>query len=132
MRIFAALLLVLTTSCATIPLAPPNSSTPSLLISSKNHYNGKTVLVRGWMKSEFENYTLWDSQKAERQGQFAAACIGLLIPRSMNTNLLNNRYVVIEGIFKERLPPSTVFLGGCGGPVLQLDPNKPPIILGSG
>ena len=133
MKTLAMLFVLLMASCATTSPTPANSLLPSELISAKDRHDGSTVLVRGWMKSGFENHALWDSPKSESQGQFMNFCVGLMIPRSMDTDQFNNQYVVVEAIFIKRLPTNIVFLGGCGESVLQLDPSKPPIrISGSG
>ena len=129
MKVLAILLCALIASCTTVRHPPASSITPSELMSAPDQYDGRTVLVQGWMNSRFENYTLWDSQKSERQGNFMESCVGLLIPRSMDTSRFDKHNVLIEGVFLKRLPASTVFLGGCNGSVVRLEADRSPVTL---
>ncbi|ATS89998.1 hypothetical protein NY98_12380 [Xanthomonas citri pv. fuscans] len=84
------------------------------------------------MRSEFENYALWDNREANKHGNFATACISLMIPKSMNTSNFNKHYVEVEGVFLERLPSDTIQLGGCNVSTLRLIEGAPPILVREG
>lgn len=81
------------------------------------------------MRSEFENYGLWESRKANQKQTFVKDCVSLMIPESMSTGRFNRRYVQVEGIFLERLPQNVVQLGGCNITKLQLIEGTSPIEL---
>lgn len=81
------------------------------------------------MRSEFENYGLWESSKANQKGSFVKDCVSLMIPKSMNTSKFNRRYVRVDGVFLERLPQNLVQLGGCNITRLQLIEGSPPVEL---
>lgn len=123
-----ALMAFMPISCASVKEST-DSITPAQLNASKAEYNGKRVKVRGWMRSEFENYGLWQSKKANGRGTYFKDCVSLLIPESMNTEQYNKHYVEVEGIFVERLPRNVVHLGGCNVTTLQLIEGVPPVLM---
>src|SRR5690606_41312688 len=90
------------------------------LNAAKDVYHGQRTKGRGWMRSGFENYALWQSKKANAKGNFAEDCVSLMIPESMDTSRYDKRYVEVEGIFLQRLPSGTIHLGGCNVTTLQL------------
>lgn len=45
-----------------------NVLTPARLNESKHDYDGEEVTVRGWMRSGFENYVLWENREASSKG----------------------------------------------------------------
>ena len=79
------------------------------------------------MRSEFENYALWETSEANQKGDFVKSCVSLMIPKSMKTSRYDRRYVRIEGVFLERLPQNLVQLGGCNTTRLQLIEGSPPV-----
>ena len=125
-HLLTALLLA---SCASAPKVPEGVLTPAQLNASRSQYNGQKVKVQGWMRSEFENYGLWESRKANQRQTFVKDCVSLMIPESMSTGRFNRRYVQVEGIFLERLPQNVVQLGGCNITKLQLIEGTSPIEL---
>lgn len=120
------------TSCASVPAEMVNYLTPVQLNSAKDAYHEKRVKVRGWMRSEFENYGLWQSKAANEKGSFIKDCVSLMIPESMDGDLYNKQYVELEGVFLERLPSDVVHLGGCNLTTLQLIEGLPPVIVTPG
>lgn len=115
-------------SCASV-VDLTSTLTPTQLNAARDDYNWKRVTVRGWMRSEFENYALWQSKKANENGTFFKDCVSLLIPESMDTRKYNRRYVEIEGVFINRLPRNVVHLGGCNVTTLQLIENVRPSLI---
>jgi hypothetical protein len=126
MKLTLLLLVFLLCGCASAPLPPENSVTPSALNSARDAFDGKRVIARGWMQSEIENYALWDSRSAQEAGDVIHNCVSLLIPAAIHSERFHNRYVVVEGVFLKTLP--TIALGMCNVTVIQLDPTHPPAI----
>lgn len=126
--LFVALSSFALVSCASLSESV-DSLTPTHLNVTKTEYNGKLVKVRGWMRSEFENYALWQDKIANDRGTFFDDCVSLLIPESMDTSRYNKRYVEVEGVFLEKLPRNIVHLGGCNVTYLQLTREAPPILI---
>jgi hypothetical protein len=102
--------------------------TPKQLNAAKNVYHEKRVRVQGWMRSEFENYALWQSKSANSEGSFAKDCVNLMIPESMETARYNKHYVEVDGVFLERPPNGVILLGGCNVTTLKLLDGVPPVI----
>lgn len=127
-RAHCLLALLLLTSCASSPVESGGKLTPTQLNAEKTDYHGKRVRVHGWMRSGFENYALWQSEKANSEGNFAEDCVSLLIPESMDTSRYDKRYVEVEGIFLERLPNNVVHLGGCNVTTLKLLEGVLPVL----
>jgi hypothetical protein len=121
--------LLLSSGCAAAPHATAISLPPSALNAAPDEFDGKTVLVRGWMQSEFENYAIWDSKSAKETGDSAISCVSLRIPSAMLSDAFHNRYVAVEGLFLKRLPPRVVALGTCNYTVLQLNLDHPPKVV---
>jgi hypothetical protein len=113
MRIVPILLLALLSSCASI-----NNThlSPRQLLESKAQFHESKVIVRGWMRSSFENYALWQSRNAYNNGEWSRDCVSLLIPESMDTSKFDKANVIVEGQFVKRLPRGMVSLGGCNTP----------------
>jgi len=125
-RIAVMLLALLSASCSTIPSWPENALTPARLNESKHDYNGEEVTVHGWMRSGFENYSLWESREASSKGEFEEKCVSLLIPQSMDTSGFDKQHVTVKGVFVEKLPSNVVQLGGCNLTTLILKEGAPP------
>lgn len=123
--LLAALALV---SCASMSTESESYLTPAQLNASKSTYHENRVTVRGWMRSEFENYSLWQSREANERGNFAKDCVSLLVPESMETKQYNKQYVEVKGVFLERLASNVVPLGGCNVTTLQLIEGIPPTV----
>lgn len=132
MRACNLLVVLLLASCTSVPKEMGDALTPVQLNAAKSIYHEKRVKVRGWMRSEFENYALWQSKEANAQGTFAENCVSLMVPESLDTSRYNKHYVEIEGIFLERLPSNVVHLGGCNVTTLQLLEGVPPVLVGKG
>lgn len=116
-------------SCASVQTEATSYLTPVQLNSSKATHHEKRVKVRGWMRSEFENYGLWQSKEANERGSFVKNCVSLMVPESMDTHPYNRQYVELEGMFLERLPSDVVHLGGCNMTTLQLIEGLPPVVV---
>lgn len=125
-RIAVTSLVLLLASCATSQSWPENVLTPARLNELKHHYSGEEVTVHGWMRSEFENYSMWESKEASSKGEFAKNCISLLIPQSMDTSGFDKQHVTVKGVFVEKLPSNVVQLGGCNSTTLILKQGSPP------
>jgi len=131
----ALLLSTLISSCATLERSPRSNSAadgdgyvaPSKLNELRDSYDGQRVRVRGWMRSAFENYAIWDSEDSAKKGKFSTHCVALGIPDSMDTSGLDKKFVEMEGIFLKELPLGVIQLGACNYTVLNLDPDRPPM-----
>lgn len=128
-RVCLLVVVLLATSCASSSVEVGSALTPAQLNSTRGVYHEKRVRVRGWMRSEFENYALWQSKNANTRGSFAANCISLMIPKSLDASRYNKRYVEVEGVFLQKLPSNVVHLGGCNVTTLQLLEDVPPVII---
>lgn len=120
---------ILSASCATTTHDEPGYLTPVQLNRSSNQYHETRVVVRGWMISEFENYSLWQNRDAHGRGDFATDCVSLMIPVSMDTTDYNRRYVELDALFLAALPKNVIHLGGCNITVLQVNPDVQPIVV---
>lgn len=128
MRIlYRSVLVLLLPSCASAPIGLEDPLTPAQLNASWEEYQGRRVRVQGWMRADFENYGLWQSEEANAEGDFASNCVSLMVPESLEAGRFNKRYVLVEGIFLQRLPSNIVHLGGCNVTTLQLLEDSPPI-----
>jgi hypothetical protein len=101
---------------------------PSELALNPDRYDGKMVLVKGWMTSSTENRRIWDSEESRKRGPRSQDCISLLIPYGMETGRFDKKDVEIEAIFVSKLPQDFVNLGGCSfsSSALKLQQGKLP------
>ena len=106
--------------------------TPVQLNADKEVYHGQHVLVRGWMRSGFENYGLWLDKAAEARGKFASDCVSLMIPETIDSSRFDQRYVEVEGVFLKRYPKNVFVSGGCNLSALELLETAPPRIVRAG
>lgn len=115
-------------ACAHVP-EESNFTSPSILNREKADFHNKSVNVKGWMRVEFENYSLWQSKRANSRGSFAKDCVSLIIPSSMNLERYNKRYVQIEGVFLKEMPKNFILLGGCNITAIMVSEGVEPSIV---
>ena len=118
-RSLVLLVATLLSSCASTTRVA-GTVTPAELNASPDVYDGTTVTVYGYMRSEFENRAIWQSKDSRSSGNWQQDCVSLLIPEAMDTSSFNGAYVVVRGRFLRRLPPNVVSLGSCNITTLEL------------
>lgn len=81
--------------------------------------------MRGWMRSGFENYVLWENRSFQQKG-FREEVRQPFIPQPMDTSDFDKQYVTVKGVFVEKLPSNVLQLGGCNSATLMLQEGPPP------
>jgi hypothetical protein len=100
--------------------------TPSQILRNPQKYDGKRVVVRGYLQIAPENRNLWDSKQA-KEANTENACLGLYAPdvKFKRPTLVYERpSVTVSGIFRSRLcGPNDVCLFWCDNAGIELDPG---------
>jgi hypothetical protein len=74
--------------------------------------DGSRVQIQGWIEINPETFRLWSSEK-KRESLEDAHCIGVVIPRGADRELLDRSDVIVIGHFIEDVTGDYVVLGGC-------------------
>ncbi len=74
--------------------------------------NGSRVQVRGWIEIDPETFRLWSSED-KRETLEDAHCIGVVIPKGTDRELLDRKDVIVTGQFIVDVTGEYVVLGGC-------------------
>jgi hypothetical protein len=82
--------------------------TPSELNDNPDQYDGKAVVVRGWLVSEFENVGIWDSKNAFDSGR-PQSCLSY---RGKDPGRHFSEAVILKGTFRKNINPPNVFNNG--------------------
>lgn len=86
---------------------------PRYLLSNPQAFDGRSVLVRGWMESGFERYRVWQSRAAHDAGLYESECIALAIPVEMESDRFDQKDVFLRGTFIAKIDTNELVTGGC-------------------
>jgi hypothetical protein len=92
---------------------------PTDLNAARDQYDGSVVSVYGYMINKPEAHGLWQS-KMDYQSTNVDRCVSLLVPSDSYMSGFSEQYVVIRGRFIKQLPESTIHLGACNYPHLEI------------
>lgn len=108
------------------------SLTPSELSRSPQSYDGKAVVVRGWLDYGFEKRHLFQRSQPENgpaidRNVADHACISIEVAERLRATAtrLNHRYVIMKGVFRSDLAGDRVFLGLCNSAGIEVDTITP-------
>jgi len=78
------------------------------LNANPDQYDGKAIVVHGWLVSEFENVGIWDSKDAFDSGK-PQNCVSY---RGKDLGRHFSKAVILKGIFRRNINPPDVFNNG--------------------
>lgn len=86
---------------------------PSSILREASKFDGMKVTVSGLIESGSERYRIWDDKDAQQSGLLEKNCVGLAIPRDMESDEFDGKSVKVRGVFKRSIPERIIVLGGC-------------------
>lgn len=107
------LILIVSFALTGILFQNDNALTINQILSTPETYNGKSVTVKGYYVSEFENSSLWNTKKESKSNEFKKSIWIDGIPKSAELLDLEgnkvefwyfrNKYVEVTGILKSEI-----------------------------
>lgn len=85
----------------------------SELIRSRDVFDGRPVVVHGWIEIDPETYRLWDDQGSMISGSESANCVGVVVPSDIRRARYDGKHVVVYGEFISSIIGKHIVLGGC-------------------
>lgn len=108
------------------------SLTPSELNHSPQSYEGRVVVVRGWLDYGFEKRHLFQSSRSKNSPEMNQnaddhTCVSIEVAERLRARAtyLNHRYVIVKGVFRSDLARGRVFLGLCNSAGIEVDTITP-------
>jgi hypothetical protein len=106
--------------------------TPYDLNSSKENFDGKLVVVSGFLINQNESSSIWDSRfNLDKEGAAGKHCVSILYPSSMEKELdkLDGQHVYVTGVFDKNISrDGRIYMGLCNLTAIKLN-SLPRIII---